>query len=182
MKFTAKQNIVATDAIPDSRAKPMTPSVVARLRPFMRPVLAFFASPQLLTSRGIRFTREVDDLDAYRIARYEVAGVLTQFQAYDHSEKDQITVYVDVLGADRAKCDVAQIAVSLMVALHLTEVHVSWTNEKFPVPLILHLTKVQVEEGTAVVQAKKSGSHVARKGAPAVGRAQSSRHTREAAY
>jgi hypothetical protein len=182
MKITVQRQIVPASAVPGSTAKPMSLSAFARLRPFMRPVLSFVASQQLLSSRGIRFARENDDLDTYRIARYEIAGVLVQLLAYDHSEKDHISIYVDVLGAEKAKYGPEQIAISLMVALQLSEAHVHWVNDKFPVPVTLQpQMKVRVVTASSVVQAKKTSGQVSRKIAPAV-RQRASRHTRELSY
>ena len=101
----------------------------------MRPVLAFTASSQLLTSRGIKFSRETDDLDSYKIARFIVNGVLAHVQAYEHSEKDRINIYIDVFGAEKAKVGPGRVVKLLMNHLRLDVAPIVWVNNAFEAEL-----------------------------------------------
>lgn len=135
MKSNTVHNVDTSDAIEGAKLKSRTFSSVRRLNVFLRPVLTFVASPQLLGSRSIKFVRESDDLDTYKIARYEVAGVLVHIQVYIHSEKNHVSVYVDFLGAERDKVKTGKVAVTLICLLGLETVPVFWVNDDFDVSL-----------------------------------------------
>jgi len=110
--------------------RPLTRLAYERTLGHAMPICAFRASRQLLTSHGVHFERETDDLGEYLISRFKVGAVLAAIQAYVDSTPSQFNLYVDVPGCRPAKQDPFAVASTLLVALGLRNVAIVWSNDE----------------------------------------------------
>lgn len=125
-----RTNFHLSGAQSSASAKPLSREVFNSARPQLFPTLRIEASPQLLASRKIRFQEETDDLDDYRVSRFQVDGVLALLQRYATSERNQLNLFVDMKGCLAKGQSPADVSSNLLNSLGLGEVNVIWTNSK----------------------------------------------------
>lgn len=138
MMDTLTTNFPIQDPPPAGMAESLSREAFEASAPRLFPVLRIETTPQIFASPEIRFQDETDDLDAYRVARFRINGVLALLQRYAASAPNEINLFADMDGCVATGQSPRNVAADLLNALGLGESRVIWEN----IPLQSHYTEL----------------------------------------
>ncbi len=86
----------------------------------------------LATRLGVPVVEAEDDLDAFGVILYELAGVRTYFQSYRYRRDTTATLWMDAYALAKQGRDVLEAAELLQRLLALEDLTPGWFNDSWP--------------------------------------------------